>query len=419
MDIESEIYQIEQACKIKEWVSTDEFIRLCNQVMEIENDQLKSILLINLNERNHQLVILDVPGISSVPQVLKEFIWIEQLKLGGLDITSISNIPYSVKLLHVLDCKLCMGIEKDEIPPNVEQLNISNNQLNFLNLANLPPNILALHCNNNKITEMFNGEFLTKIIVLKAVGNQLEHLPNFSPSLQKLDVSRNNLKSIDNLSSGIKEVDCSANSIEELVNLPIGLTKLIVYKNNIKRLDLVMFPNLMELDVSYNKSIEIVSLPPGLVVLDLSSNKMTTLNTWLLPMTLKDVNITDNPFPRDLLRNIAENLYYVENLVSDYDSNEIDPTCMFDDDLSDIPDDIRPFALMGPSSVKMHTIDNVKQEKEEREERESYEKFGQLAHPGQPGQSIQQLRGPAQFNSGYLYGRNNPNCIIHKKEIVV
>ena len=63
---------------------------------------------------------------------------------------------------------------------------------------------------------------------------QMTQLDNLTPSLQKLNCSRNQITQLDNLPSSLQELKCSSNQIIQLDNLPFSLQFLECFYNKME-----------------------------------------------------------------------------------------------------------------------------------------------------------------------------------------
>ena len=149
------------------------------------------------------------------------FIKVDTIRFNKGKITSLKNIPPNVKEIQISDNLL---IEIEELPKNLEILNVENNYLskldfkdvdqllilnishnNFERLDNLPSTITELKCNHNKITYINLFE-MNDLKLLNANNNKISIIDNLPNGIIKLLLDNNpniqyhNTESIPNVS---------------------------------------------------------------------------------------------------------------------------------------------------------------------------------------------------------------------------
>jgi len=166
---------------------------------------------------NNQLTSLD-----NLPPTLQElYCWDNQLtRIGGADFRGSDNDQWTLVeegVQRLTKTESAFGTSLDNLPPNLQTLLCSHNQLTTLD--NLPPNLQTLWCSNNQLTS----------------------LDNLPPNLQELCCQNNQLTSLNNLPSTLKRLLFNNNPIyttcKELYGFELSIVKTIEQYNEIKRME--------------------------------------------------------------------------------------------------------------------------------------------------------------------------------------
>jgi len=179
--------------------------------------------------------------------------------------------------------------EVPQIPDDVTELNLSNNQILELKEGIFPSGLYKLNLSNNKIVELKEGIFPTGLQILGLSYNQIIELKKnvFPRGLQELYLSNNQ---ISELNEGV---------------IPQGLQLLSLPSNQIVELKENVFPSeLKELYLSYNQIIELKEgvFPQGLQHLYLNNNNIVELPIHLINLRrLIEFNKYGNPIEKIFL----------------------------------------------------------------------------------------------------------------------
>jgi Leucine-rich repeat (LRR) protein len=147
--------------------------------------------------------------------------------------------------------------------PNIEEvenLDISNNNINNFEYMPLLPNLWDLDISNNNISSWKYMPLLPNLLNLNVSNNNIsswEYMPLF-PNLVDLDVSKNNISSWEYipLFPNLEELDMSKNNISSWEYIPL-------------------FPNLMDLNVSKNNISSFEHMPPDLAIIEIKENNLS------------------------------------------------------------------------------------------------------------------------------------------------
>jgi len=348
-EISQFVRQIERAYRDNEQVKEtieilkdDEYkMDLQYKILQLDNQRLQNILHENLETFSQSIIINNIDTIDTLPDVLKEFVWLKTIKINNTSINYVKNIPETVKILYIYNNdKLTIIDEKSEFPIGLERLSLNSNSLTSVDFKYLPPNIDWLNLSTNHINIIKNTYLLTKLEILQLQENRLQELPRISDSIQKMDISCNQIKTIDWLPYSLTELDCSNNRLDKLFDCPPYLYKIFAYKNNITQI--TKLPDTVtNLDLSQNKINILENLPTKLFELDMNDNQIRDFNIENIPTTLRILDISDNLMIGANIKQKLKSLKFIINLVSDYKENHnMDTSNDGDNDGDNEKDDI-------------------------------------------------------------------------------
>jgi hypothetical protein len=233
-------------------------------------EQIKS-WLINLETKETKLVITDIDD-GEIPEILKDYEWLLELEIDCQKIKEIKNLPKNIRELSLFNNQI-EKIPEKELPESLEILNLSRNKIRIL--ENIPKSVKELDISHNLIKICVIKEN-TNLIELSIESNLLDTFPDLPNSLKKIDISQNLLTEIKDIVDSIEELDFSVNTITQVTKLPNNLKRLNGYNNKIK-LIMKYPPNVEYIDMSYNELIWIPRLPDFLKKADFSNNKINLI----------------------------------------------------------------------------------------------------------------------------------------------
>lgn len=225
---------------------------------------------------------------------LNIFANIQELRFDNIELSSLPNLPDSIRILHCAEIKL--RYLPKYLPYNLQQLICYEN--NLTSLPALPPSLQVLNCSSNQLTS----------------------LPSLPITLQKLHCSSNQLESIPNLPYNLKEFFCYNNQLSALPLLPAGLATLGCAENQLTVLP-PLPDNLRTLHCYNNQLIFLPPLPDNLRTLYCYGNQLYCLpdlpeNLILFFCFNNDINLIIEDYDVDVMRynikiaNIFRELYY-------------------------------------------------------------------------------------------------------------
>lgn len=232
--------------------------------------QIKS-WLINWETKETKLIISDIED-EKIPEILKYYDWLLILEIDCQKIKKIENLPKNIKELSLFNNQI-ENIPNNELPKSLEILNLSRNKIRVL--ENIPKNIKGLDISHNLIKKCIIKENIN-LMELCIEHNLLETFPELPDSIIKLDISQNLLTEIKDIQDSIEDIDFSSNNITGAIGLPKNLKRLNGYNNKIRLV--IKYPESIEyIDLSQNEFFWVSKLPDSVVKADFSMNKINTI----------------------------------------------------------------------------------------------------------------------------------------------
>lgn len=243
----------------------------------------------------------------------------------------LSNFP-NLKVLHCTSAGTAFGprslskrlesLEGLKGCPNLEELDVSHNDLTSLTGLEYCPKLKILKCSSNKLTSMHIGFAVKALIELDCSHNDLTSLYGCEsfPNLEKLDCSFNHLVTLlgvspravwmNNWSYGwlfglkgisscpaLRFLQCSNNKLLNLRGICTELTELDCGHNGLSEVrEISICSGLQRLACSSNKitSIGMISPVDGLMHLDCKMNLLASLEGIGIFSSLEELDCADN-----------------------------------------------------------------------------------------------------------------------------
>ncbi|QLG73130.1 hypothetical protein HG535_0E02140 [Zygotorulaspora mrakii] len=204
------------------------------------------------------------------------------------DWSQVMGLDLSRKGLTQLDCLA-------EMLPNLTDLKLCANEL--VDFAGVPPNVMDLDLSNNQITTNYCSKSLPRLLHLQTLNlshNSLDYNLNFLSPLRHLcevDLSFNRISSInDNLGlSRIKKLNLSNNEIAGTIDFE----KLLQYHTNVYCDKAVCWSTVQELDLSNNQitGLRNLSALVNLKLLILDNNPISTVTDTRSSASLETLSL--------------------------------------------------------------------------------------------------------------------------------
>jgi Leucine-rich repeat (LRR) protein len=240
----------------------------------------------NIIQRNRfdksESLDISYKGLSKCPD-LSEHIWLKTISLKGNSLKE---------------------IEEGILPPNLETIDLSNNDFDDEGSLNLPQTITTLILTGNSFYS-FDCSFFPNLKNLNLSNNELYSVEKFNNCLEEIDLSHNSLECfhlqfkntcdmpLDKFPSSLKKIDLSGNKLNDLTEINDGLIGIDISCNDFD--DLPIFPDSLEILICSQNSIKEVCypLPTSLTKLDLSCNELENI-TIELPPSLERIDLSYN-----------------------------------------------------------------------------------------------------------------------------
>jgi hypothetical protein len=249
--------------------------------------------------------------IRKIPSIMETFGDIIFLRLINCSLTNLSNLPPNIVNLDISNNNIS-EIHNSDIPKTLVDINLNNNNIRTLDLS-ISDNITILNLSNNPLTNIL--AFPPNIIELNLSSsniNSTEMINNLT-GLQILRLCSTNISNIDNLPDTIKELNISRINMElgsgVISKLPASLTKLVAHCSGIKQFSFGEFPhNMIVLDVYNNELTELPKLPNKMEDIDISRNKLTRITNIPHIITKFDSRMNEHLIFTQEQKNIINNL---------------------------------------------------------------------------------------------------------------
>jgi len=163
-------------------------------------------------------------------QILKIFPKLNFLRLYECSVTSINNMPDSIKSLMIDNGSVFQQLI---IPPNIKIFTFCNNKTAFTPI--LPKGLTDLNLNDNNLTSI--PEFPEGLIDIMCSNNNIKKLPALPQTLINLYCDNNYLTELPALPPHLRILNCAYNQIKTLKNIPPTIQKVNCQSNNIKTMD--------------------------------------------------------------------------------------------------------------------------------------------------------------------------------------
>jgi hypothetical protein len=187
------------------------------------------------------------------------------------------------------------------LPPNLELLNLTGNELTHLSYINIPKTLYDLNLDDNRIMS-FDGSSLPQLLYLSIFKNQLVNF-EFPPNLQYINMKNNFVEMLCNFPGSLVFLDCSHNNLRHLSGLNHELKELLFTHNPLEYFPYIDYGfNITSIQGSYTGIRKIFSLPTKLRTLIMNDCKLSEVCEF--PSTLTELDLSSN-----YLRSIPR-LYY-------------------------------------------------------------------------------------------------------------
>lgn len=196
-------------------------------------------------------------------------------------------------------------------PTDSDSINLSNNDIENINLNIIPDKFRVINLSNNNISkiELVNinrckidlshnriGDIIINNVqceYLDISNNNIRNITFNDCIIETLDLNTNLVDTIIFNNTTIKNADLSFNKIKFLDSYPNQIENLNLFSN--KLFDITNMPNtIAKFDLGNNKLRELNYISTNLTSLDVSNNKLSDFNINMLPEYMTYFDITEN-----------------------------------------------------------------------------------------------------------------------------
>lgn len=174
---------------------------------------------------------------------------------------------------------------------NVKKLILKGNFIETINSQNLPPNLEVLNLTNNRIGTFtkLNVPDYTKITELYLGNNMMKEFDFDSfPNLKILDLSDNNIGEVNDINDNLEELYIQNNTVLELPLIPAKIKRLDISSNIISEFFLCAENYVLEyIDFSNNYMDTIPPLTDTMIELYCSGNIITKIEDADIPLSME------------------------------------------------------------------------------------------------------------------------------------
>ena len=213
----------------------------------------------------------------------------------------LNELPTLPVSIQSIDCAFT-HIRLLVLPPTLVNLtNIRCDWCDLVSIPVLPPNVIEINCSNNPI-DALSEPLPQGLLTLICCNCYLEGLPELPISLIHVECEHNVIRELPELPHGLRHLLCLDNMLERLPELPVSL---------------------IELDVDHNELSELPALPEGIESVNCSFNHIRELPA--LPDSLEDFNFTRNPLSQASFDRITESFPFHQINLADYPEALMEP----------------------------------------------------------------------------------------------
>jgi Leucine-rich repeat (LRR) protein len=163
----------------------------------------------------------------------------------------------------------------DEIPPHVEELDVSHTYVHAL--PALPAVLKALDVRWSNVGEFGNRLAESHLESLKLAGRLIGRLPSLPASLRHLELADTQLRDVRGLPSGLRLLRLAGTTFRDLSGLPADLRELSLTGTVVRSVD--PWPRALQtLEVDSNARFKLDRLPPFLSRLSIRNQSITDLS---------------------------------------------------------------------------------------------------------------------------------------------
>lgn len=249
-------------------------------------------------------------GLTMMPNLRYNHATRLDISKNAIGLTYAMMFPFNLTILDISEVKMRGVITSSNLPITLEKLTISNNLIthfdgtDFLLLHTMhidhnnlikfiyPPNIRILNLSHNNLSYLEElPPFLEEI---EFTNNKVAYLPIMNGLLASIDFAYNEIKNIDDLPDSVEYLGAASNRLREINKLPYSLINLMLDNNMIHTI-CDMPDSIIMACLNHNFLQKFPRLGKNVERLEIKHNNIDTIYSHNLPFKLGFLDISDNP----------------------------------------------------------------------------------------------------------------------------
>jgi Leucine-rich repeat (LRR) protein len=211
--------------------------------------------------------------INNLPEIFCTFDWIKTLTLDGMNLSSLENLPPNIQNLYVSNNKIDI-LDGELIPSSVQLFHYEDNETT--DIVGLKDGIMELKISGNKMKRISCVIPQTVINLYLQANKFLSKMPKCAGNMVKIvDISATAISTFNDIPDSVEILEACRCDIRIVEKLPSRLISWKSYISHIHEIHCELPDTLEELDLYNNSLLDLPALPDGLINVDLSINKLT------------------------------------------------------------------------------------------------------------------------------------------------
>lgn len=268
------------------------------------DDFLKKKLRTSLEEKGEKF-IMSMIKINEIPEVLKEYTWIKHLYVDSCNLTFLSNLPENLELLECSNNDINF-LDGSVFPKTLKTLTFTNNNTQLM--ISLPDGLKHLNISGNKFVE-FDGNLLPlslETLNLSECCNITKLINMKHTTIKTLLINDTKIDINNDLPNYLIKLETSRCRLDEIDWLPSELLSWVSCGSGITKINCPFPARIIHVDLFNNFLKEIPELPDTIRTLDISNNLMIKLPN--IPIFMESIDLTNNRclvVPDEYLRHVG------------------------------------------------------------------------------------------------------------------
>lgn len=241
----------------------------------------------NMESKSEELIISNCK-IDKLSDIFVTMIWVTKLTIRGSELKSIENLPPNLVELVIINNEIPY-LDGSLLPPTLQLLLWSHNSTQTI--VELREGITELIIKDNPITELCAIPSTVKKLCLTD-NSDLELLPYIPEGCEKIDLNCSGITNIDRIPDSCTELSTCRCKIPIVNKLPAKLKIWKAFISEIAAITCEWPLGLVEADLFKNELSYVPDFPPFTETVDLEHNNLKTIPRF--PFTVLNFNIRNN-----------------------------------------------------------------------------------------------------------------------------